>query len=545
MSDAIKTPLEMFYHWESTAADQVFLRQPKQLEWTEYTWADVADRARRIASFINSKNLEAGSRIAMLSSNSADWIIVDLAIMLSGNVSVPLYPGQDIPSARYILEHSEASMIFVGNFDLAAKASEMLPADMERVAMLGCSIDTATSLDDIITRFEPYNENPVPALDALMTILYTSGTTGNPKGVMHSHGTPGRVAPRLMANMSRNLKEDRGRFFSFLPLSHAAERIAVEMNALYTNPTISFSESLETFPHELRAVKPTLFFAVPRLWIKFKAGIDAQFSAEQQAAFGEPEKSFIREVLGLDKATFILTGSAPCPKDIQQWYIDMGIMVRDGYGMTENFIDGCVWHMDETPIPGCVGKPLDGVELKLTEEEEICFRSGGVMSGYYKEPAKTAEVLQDGWYHTGDSGRIDEEGNLWVTGRISEVFKTTKGKFIKPSRIEGQFGAINDLEQFCVFGHGMDQPVVAVTLSEVGQAKEHGELKQQLEEQLEAINADLPPYERIARLMVCADEWTIDNGLLTPTLKVKRKAIEVAYREWIERDTDAGHVIFQ
>lgn len=543
MSDAIKTPLEMFYHWESTAADQVFLRQPKQLVWTEYTWAEVANNVRRLASYLNSKNLEAGSRIAILSSNSADWIIVDLAIMLAGHVSVPLYPGQDIPSTRYILQHSEAQLIFVGGFDLQAQADEMLDADLPRVGMRNCAIETETSLDAIYSDYEPFAESPVPDLDDLFTILYTSGTTGNPKGVMHTHGTPGRVSPRLAANFLRYNKEDRGRFFSFLPLSHAAERIAVEMNALYNNPTISFSEGLTTFADELRSVKPTLFFAVPRLWMKFKAGVDAKFPPEQQATFGEPEKAFIREVLGLDKATFVLTGSAPCPKDVQQWYIDMGIMVRDGYGMTENFIDGCIWHMEESPIPGCVGKPLEGVELKLTDDAEICFRSGGVMKGYYKEPEKTAEVLQDGWYHTGDTGRIDEDGNLWVTGRISEVFKTTKGKFIKPTRIEGMFGSISDLEQFCVFGHGMDQPIIAVTLSEVGLAKDKTTLKNELVEKLALINEDLPPYERVAQLFVCAEEWGIENGLLTPTLKVKRKAIEAAYLDKAVAQSDAGSVV--
>jgi long-chain acyl-CoA synthetase len=219
--------------------------------------------------------------------------------------------------------------------------------------------------------------------------------------------------------------------------------------------------------------------------------------------------------------------------------------LRDGYGMTENFIDGCGWNSDEPPIPGCVGTPWGDAEVKISDAGEILFRSKGVMKGYYKEPEKTAEVIVDGWYHSGDSGRIDENGNLWITGRISEVFKTTKGKFIKPIALEDLFGRTNLLAQFCVCGHGLDQPVVLATLSEIGKNLDRADVENQLNAVLKEINAELPPYERINQMFVAREEWQINNGMLTPTMKLRRKPIEAHFRPWIETNIGKVAVVFE
>lgn len=542
-NDQVVTPLECFYRWEQETPEKVFLRQPTKLQWHEYTWAEIADRVRRTAKFINTRNLAPGSRICIFAANSVDWFVVDLAIMLSGHISVPLYPGQDLDSANYILDHSECQLMFLGVVDQHARIDAELPNAIPRVAMLGCKTPCDYNLEAVITEHSPYTESPIPDPESTLTILYTSGTTGNPKGVMHSHGTPGKVVPGMIKAMRLDNKPER--FFSYLPLSHAAERIIIEMISLYLNPTVSFSEGLETFADELRSVRPTYFFSVPRLWAKMKEGVDAKFPPEVQATFGEAEKAQIRSQLGLDQARFILTGSAPMPRDIQQWYIDMGLWLRDGYGMTENFVDGCIWHMPEKPVPGCVGKPFESAKVKLTDEGEICFRSDGLMKRYYKDPEKTAEVLVDGWYHTGDSGRYDDDNNLWVTGRISEVFKTTKGKFIKPVRIEDHFGALEVLGQVCIFGHGKDQPLLLTNLSEVALGQSQESLTKMLKEGLEAINAELPSYERVPQIFVTKESWQIDNGMLTPTLKLKRKAIEARYQDWIEGNLGGAAVTWQ
>ncbi|MFT4918792.1 MAG: long-chain acyl-CoA synthetase [Zhongshania aliphaticivorans] len=533
MRDAVKTPLEMFYRWEAEAADQVFLRQPANLAWTEYTWAEVADRARRLAAYIIEQGFEPGSRIAVFAKNCADWVVVDFAIMLAGHVSVPLYPGQDAGSSKYILDHSESQLIFLGSFDIAETASEILPAGMTRVGIHGCSIEVDESLADILAHYEPFSGSPVPDPQSLFTILYTSGTTGNPKGVMHVHATPGNVLPRFQGAWGIGSHDERERFMSYLPLSHAAERCIVEMNALYCNGVISFSESLEFFAEELRSVAPTFFFSVPRLWVKFKTAVDAKIPPEVQAAFTDEQRQGVRKQLGLDQAKVILTGSAPCPKDVQNWFLDLGVMLREGYSMTENFCDGTFWSESSRPPAGCVGKPLPGVEIKLTADEEVCFRSSGLMTGYYKSPDKTDEVLIDGWYHSGDTGKLDENGNLWITGRMSEVFKTTKGKFISPIKLEDKFGAVLELGQVCVCGHGLDQPVMLATRSELAVDLDDAALAAKLIEALDQINVTMPPYERIAAIIITPEEWTIMNGLLTPTMKLKRKSLIAKYSDVI------------
>lgn len=532
MTRDVKTPLEMFYHWEQTTPDKVYLRQAVDGGWEELTWADTADRVRRLASYLRSKPWPAGSRVSIWSANSKDWIISDLAIMLAGHVSVPLYPGQDPDSARYVLEHSDCQLILCGQFDQSASADAAIPSHIERVALHGCSIATTTSLAEICTNQARFEESPLPDLDALFTIIYTSGTTGRPKGVMHLHGTPGHVVPEMAENFSMN--EPDSRLFSFLPLAHAAERIVVDMCSIYTGSSVSFSAGQETFAAEIREVQPTFFFAVPRLWIKFKEAIDAKVPAAVQAGFDDAKKLEIATMLGFGSARCILTGSAPCPRDVQQWFFDMNIILRDGYGMTENFIQGCAWLHTDAPILGSVGKPMtNGVEVRISDAGEIQFKSAGVMAGYYLNPEKTAEVLVDGWYCTGDSGRFDEDGNLYVTGRISEVFKTTKGKFIVPAKIEGLFARSPLLAQFCLFGHGRNQPLLMTTLSELGREQSAQQLKTELAALLDEINQELAGHERVEQIFV-TPEWTIDNALLTPTLKIKCHQIEERFTTGIE-----------
>jgi len=213
MSDTVVTPLEMFYRWEQETPDKVYLRQPKNLEWSEYTWREVADKVRRIAAFLQAQDYPAGSRIGIWSSNSMDWPIVDLAIMLSGHISVPIYPGQDIDSANYIFNHSEVRLVFCGDFDQYARVAEALPEGVTTVAMLGCKFETDNTLESIYESFEPYAGSPVPNPEDVFTIIYTSGTTGNPKGVMHMHQTPGHVVPGLVKAF--HLDQEPNEFFSF------------------------------------------------------------------------------------------------------------------------------------------------------------------------------------------------------------------------------------------------------------------------------------------------------------------------------------------
>jgi long-chain acyl-CoA synthetase len=537
-----KTPLEMFYQWEREAPNEIYLRQAHAGTWTEYTWSQVADQVRRVASFIQSKNYPSKSSIAIWARNSKDWFVVDLAIMLTGNISIPLYAGQDMDSAQYILEHCDAKMIFLGGIDQFTKVDETLPKNIARVAMLDCQIPADENIEHILQTFEPMKESPVPHTEDIFTILYTSGTTGKPKGVMHAHGTPSEVCPDLMQAL--RMEPGNTKYFSFLPLAHAAERILVEMASLYAKGVVSFSAGLETFAEELRSVQPQFFFAVPRLWAKFKEAIDSKIPPEHQKQLTQEQKMGIVRQLGLSEARFILTGAAPCPKEIQQWYLNMGIILREGYGMTENFIHGLCWLHDDNPVPGSVGREMTkGVEVRISDSGEILFRSKGLMKGYYKEPEKTRDAFEDGWYRSGDAGYRDENGNYWLTGRVSEVFKTGYGKFVQPIKIEGLLASSYLVSQVCATGHGMNQPLALLTLSQIGLSMKEEEIASHLEKLIESTNAQLSKWEQISKVIVFRDDWSIEAGLLTPTMKMKRLSIHKRFGDLVERYKDVDQVV--
>ncbi|WP_299775056.1 AMP-binding protein [uncultured Pseudoteredinibacter sp.] len=543
------TPLQQLYKRESNSPDQLYLRQSVNGEWVDYSWQEFGQHARKIASYLKQQGYEDGDRVAIHAKNCAEWLMVDMGIMLAGLVSVPLYPGQPESSMRYCMEHSETKAIFMGATDNPGALDGSIPEGVRRIGIWGNGLAADDTTAKIFENCEPLAENPEFGLDKLFTIMYTSGTTGNPKGVMHTYASVAFTVPRMMAEEKYGTED---RFFSYLPLSHAAERIIVSMVSIYSGAVVHFGEGLETFVRDLNRVKPTIFFSVPRLWKKFKEGVDSKMSpAKQKILFNIPILGGIlkRKViagLGLDQARKCITGSAPTPVDLQEWYVNLGLPLMDGYGMTENFIYGCICR--DKPIPGSVGKPYSDNEVKIGEGNEILFKSGALMAGYYLEPEKTAEVLRDGYYHTGDTGYLDDNGNLYVTGRLSEVFKTSKGKFVKPTTLETRFGNTKVFGQMCIIGHGMDQPILLAGLAEGVDGSDRTALEATIAEELAAINAELPPHECINNVFIVAEEWTIENELLTPTMKMKRNDIDAEYRKWVEATlaaTDTKQVSWQ
>lgn len=548
MTTLNKTPLEMFYHWEQLTPDKIYLNQPINGSWQRLSWKEYANRVRRLASFLTSRGFERGARIAIYSKNNADWLIADMAIMLAGQVSVPLLPGQSAENLAYILEQSETQLIFIGKTDSDDGIYDVLPSTLEKVAILGGDeARTDTTLATILEEQAPYPESPLPKRDQLFTIVYTSGTTGKPKGVMHTFNSPATIIQHFLDALEAGSDE---RLLSYLPLSHIAERIFVEMNSLYGNMAVYFVESVATFSDNIQHCQPTLFLSVPRLWTKFREGIESRIPPFllqillHTPLVGAAIRKKIKQQLGLAQAKINLSGSAPLAPELQRWFGHIGIEVRNAYATTESFCYGC-FDLNGKPAIGTVGTPLSGGEVIIADDGEVLFKTDCLMTGYYKLPEKTAETLKDGYYHTNDSGKWDKHGNLLVTGRLSDVFKTTKGKFVQPAKLEHELATSNLFSQLIVFGHGLSQPVLLANLSEIASKLDKKAATTQITALLEKTNSRLEHHEQIEQAFIVRDEWTAENDLATPTLKLKRHAVEEHYRHWVEKHLEKEPVVWK
>jgi long-chain acyl-CoA synthetase len=552
--DICTTPLEMLYQWNEQVPNRVFLRQPVNGQYKTYTWAQVNDQARRLASALLAQGLTKGDRVAILSKNCAEWFISDYAIQLAGLISVPLYPMQTPDALEYVLKHSDSKVIIIGKLDGAKTMEAGIPEDIIRIAMpydMEMRIDK--SWDSLLNRAEPSTASPVHPMTDLMTIIYTSGTTGNPKGVMHTY----RSFSFGAQNATRVLKINKNdRYLSFLPLSHIAERFMVLGCSTYGCSDVSFVESLDTFGENLQTTRPTLLFAVPRIWQKIQQKVNSKLPQKKLAKLlripliNKLIRKKIQRGMGLDKSRLLISGASPIARDLLQWYKDIGFEINEGYGMTENLAYGPALNLPGAVKIGTVGSitAMPNTEIKITDEGEIITRSPTLMTGYYLEPEKTAETIRDGWLHTGDRGEIDSEGYLTITGRIKDVFKTSKGKFVQPNKIECLLQHNPLVEQVCVLGSGAPQPVCLIELSEEGKALAQ-EKKQALElhfiEILKQVNQEVEHHEMLDRLFIIADAWTTENGLLTPTMKIKRNIIEKYYTSLCnEHITDKTKIIW-
>jgi len=537
--------LERLYHWERTAPDRVVLTQPMGGGIVkDFTWREVLDQTRRMAAYLQRLGLEPGARIGILAKNSAHWLIADFAIWMAGYVSVPLYPTLAAGTVRQILEHSEAKLLFVGKLDGWGEMKPGVPADLPCIRLPLSASSDGPAWDDIIARTQPLQGNPVRDGNELATIMYTSGTTGMPKGVMHSFAT---FAWSMAAVRKRLTSDVHSRVLSYLPLSHVAERTLVEHGLLASSMHVYFAESLETFAADLQRAKPTLFFSVPRLWVKFQQGVLAKMPAQKlDRLLSIPIVNRIvrRKVLGalgLDQCEVAAGGAAPMPPDLLRWYARLGLKIIEVYGMTENCgVSHCT--LPGKQRPGTVGYPYEGVQSRLDpDNDEIQVRSPGTMLGYYKEPEQTRNALTaDGWLRTGDKGVIDAEGGLRISGRVKDIFKTGKGKYVAPAPIEDKLVMHGAVEACCVTGANLGQPLAIVMLNmEAAQraidAAERAALEASLTTHLESINALLDPHERLDCLVVVTQPWTVESGLITPTFKVRRNRIEDVYAPHYER----------
>ncbi len=536
-----KALIQYFYEKETTQADQPFLNQPFGSEWETYTWGEVGQMARKVANFLLQQNLPKGTKVGLVSKNCREWVIADLAIMMAEMISVPFFSTLSGEQIAEVLEIGDVELLFVGKTEVWDSMKTGIPSHMPIVKFPQYQgdnvIDRGTAWEDIMTSYSPITGTPAAAIDSLWTIIFTSGTTGTPKGVMHDYNNVHEmIAFNKAANPLKVSFEGDNRFFSYLPLNHIAER-SLEMMAIAAGGQIFFTENLSTFPDNLRDVSPTTFFAVPRIWTKFMQGILAKIPQAQLDVLlpdpvkGPAIKQQLAAGLGLANSRLNLSGAAPIPQATKDWYADLGLPIGEAFGMTENFAF-CSFLPANVAKSGSVGKPHAVTEVKIVADTgEIITQAPWTMKGYYKSPEKTAETLVDGWLHTGDKGKLDEEGYLYIIGRVKDTFKTAKGEFIVPSKVEDKFSDNNDIEAMCLLGLGMPQPVLIVAPSEIGLNKSPEELKESLNKTLITANEQLENYAKVTTCVICKDALSVEKGTLTPTLKVKRSKVHELYKD--------------
>ena len=542
-------PLQSLFRWERERAHAIYLTQPRGSGVVEdITWSQAGDQVRRMASWLTAQGWPAGSRVAILGKNSAHWILADLAIWMAGYVSVPIYPTFNAEALAYILQHSDAQALFVGKMDDTLALQSGVPAALPLVALPLAPAIKALQWDDLQKNSSPLLVNPTHDLNSICTIIYTSGTTGVPKGVVQTYQT---MAWGVTSATRRVTMDNSDRFISYLPLAHVAERMLVEQASLRYGAHVFFAEALDTFVQDLQRARPTVFFSVPRLWVKFQQGVHSKMPAKKLKTLlsipilGGIVRRKILKGLGLDQCRIAAGGAAPMPADVLQWYRNLGLNLIEVYGMTEN----C--GVSHSTLPGSrgvgtVGLPYDGVESRIDAETgEIQMRNGALMQGYYREPEQTAAAFTaDGWLRTGDKGKINAQGFLSITGRVKDIFKTSKGKYVAPAPIEDLLVQHVDIEACAVTGANFAQPFAVVMLSQEAAVRcAVPEAKQALTDSLGAhlqwVNTKLEPHERLDFLAAVTTTWTPENGFVTPTLKVKRPRIEEAfgaqYENWLKQ----------
>ncbi|MFT5717342.1 MAG: long-chain acyl-CoA synthetase [Oleiphilaceae bacterium] len=550
MTDVTTIPLALdhVYKWEQQKANDLYLTQPLgNGSVKEYTWAQAVSEARKMANYLKSLDLPPKSSIALLSKNCAHWIIADWAIWMAGHVTVPLYPTLNADTVAYILEHSEAKLLFVGKLDDWDEMKGGIPENMSGISF-ELSPDEVKhkypQWDSVIKNVAPMTENTVREPKETATIVYTSGSTGRPKGVMLSFYSMAFAAGGAVDSLKIN---DQDRMLSYLPLAHVMERFVVEMASISVGFKLYFADNLKTFVEDLGRANPTVFLAVPRIWTIFQTGIFAKLPKKKLdrllrvPLLSGYMKKRILKTLGLANVRYAASGSAPLSQDTIGWYRNLGLELLEGYGMSENFGYS---HMSQPgrSCLGYVGEPLPGVDCRISEEGEIQIKSPTMMKGYFKNEAKTKEEFtEDGYLKTGDRGEIDHLKRLKITGRTKEIFKTSKGKYVAPAPIENKLINHEDIEMVCVSGAEYPAPHGLVVLSESAVKKyQNLSLRHEIETSFKTlisnVNTTLDPHEHIKFITVVNESWTIENGFLTPTMKMKRDVIEGAYKlkldEW-------------
>lgn len=532
--------LENFLHWAKQQPNRIYLRQPIGDQYLEYSYSGAASEVKRIAQFIQDNLKDGLQNVGILSKNSAHWMMADLAIAAAGGISVPFYATLTKDQLHQVLVHSDCQILIVGKLDHWEKIKDGIPEHILLIHTPESSEKTGTQWSDILKSTEEIKTIPNPNPSDIATIVYTSGTTGMPKGVMITYG--GIEAGINMAREIALLDMPETRFISYLPLCHIAERNFVEFAATAAGGTIYFVENLDTFAKNLASAQPTHFLAVPRIWSKFQEGILQKIGGQRKLSLllSIPVlktliQKKIQKGLGLDQAKLAVTGAAPISAELLIWFQKLGVFIQEAYGMTENMGLNAVMPRNQIKL-GYVGRIHPDSETRIDPEtQEIQMRAPYNSTGYFKEPLLTQELFtEDGWLKTGDQGRLDQEGFLSIIGRVKDNFKTAKGHYVSPAPIENKLNTHEFIEQVCVVGVKLPQPIALVVLSALGKSKQQEELREAFDELRNEVNPMLKNYEHLKKIVVVKEDWSIENECLTPTIKIKRPSIEKKYLPYFE-----------
>ncbi len=560
--------------------------------WQPTSWRQYAQRVKDFALGLLSLGFDARQAMVVLGFNREEWVVADLAAMACGGVAVGVYTTSSAEQLAYVTGHCEATVALVENeayLERLLSVRGQLPALKHVVVMepLQRPVDGVLSYADVLDRgaqaddAEYYARLEALAPDALAQLIYTSGTTGHPKGVMLTH----RNLTWTAVQLSRCHPVGEGDvLLSYLPLSHIAEQVCTIYGPLVNGIQVSFAESFERLAENLREVRPTLFFGVPRVWEKFmakaQAGLERQPRARQkvvawardvarryhadvmahrqpplavQAQYALAQRLVFDKLkarIGFERAKVLATSAAPISREVLEFFASLDLVIAEVYGQSEVTGPTSVSTADAIKL-GSLGRPMPGVEVRIADDGEILVRGENVCAGYYKDAAATAELVRDGWLHSGDVGQLDEDGFLRITGRKKEIIVTSGGKKTAPAGIEALLKGVEPLGNAMVLGEGRNYltAILALDPEKVGPfAKKHGlpeapaELVQHpgfrahLERAIEAqVNERLSRFETIKKFEVLPHDFTVDGGELTSTLKVRRKIVEQKYAALIER----------
>lgn len=538
--------VEYLLHHAKNKKDSIYLHQPIAGQWHEFSWQEVENQARKIAAGIKAQNYPPKSRIGILSKNCAHWFIADLAIMMADMISVPIFFNANEQTISHIVNHSDIKAIFVGKLDELSSTENAIPNEVLRIAFPYPTVSASQSWQAWLETYQPLDDIYLPQKDDTATIIYTSGSTGVPKGVVLTHQNCLSATRSSVDNIGINGDE---RLVSYLPLAHITERSLIEGSSLYAGTSVYFIESLDTFIDNLKYAKPTRFLSVPRLWLKFQSEILAKIPQKKLSfllsipLIGNLIAAKIRKNLGFESVIGFGSGSAPTPEAVIHWYKKIGVHLEEGWGMSETSGLSCGNSPFIDTNIGTIGMPLSCVEIKLSEQSEILIRGDAVFKGYYLNPSADEEAFIDGWFRTGDRGEKTSTGAYKIIGRLKEEFKTSKGKYVVPAPIEGKLCASNNIELSCVMGTGLKQPIGLIVLAESANSNKE-QLINELTQTLNDINQTLEAHQKLDYLLVCQDMWTIENALLTPTMKIKRASIEEKYSAIVKKEMSAK-IIFE